>query len=646
MGRDHLTRLHDENGDGEADFYESFNHDLVILGQPHAYVMRLERLPDGSFVFLKSGEGPHGSSLLQLSADGTQLDVVARGFRHPFGIGAGPHGEITVADSEGNWVPSSKIDLITRGGFYGYLGAAADQGTSPPPLRPLCYLPKVADNASGGQFWHTSDRWGPYHRDGMFHFSWGRCTLHAVLEQQVGDVRQAATVEVPGVLLQAGPGEAEFSPRDGQLYVVGLDGWQTAATVDGSLERIRYTGKPVNLPTRFAAYEDGIELGFDEPLEQASLARSHAVEVEQWNYKWSSTYGSYHYSVTDPQRVGHDHAEVQRTTLSPDGKRLLVQMAGLRPVDQIQISLDVSTSGGKPLKAKVYGTINAVARRNAGNETGAEKDDTDHAMRRLLSKENIVAWCIVPFDARRRGPKERTAMLERLGIKRVAYDWRDEHIPQFDEELEAYKRHGISLHAFWMPVNTASPLDERHWPLVLDLAKRHDVKPELWVMLSDALVNSLPADTRAARAAEILAPAARAANDRGCRIGLYNHGGWFGEPDNQIAIIEALRKSGIKNVGIVYNFHHGHEHMPKFSELAKRMAPYLMTVNVNGMRAGGPKIVSFGQGDDNGRVERHMLQSLAAAGYSGPIGILGHREERDAEECLREGLEGIGRQLK
>lgn len=644
LGRDQLTRLHDENDDGEADFYESFNHDLVILGQPHAYVMRLERTPDGSFVFLKSGEGPHGSSMLQLSPNGEQLDVLARGFRHPFGIGAGPNGEITAADNEGNWVPSSKIDLITRGGFYGYLGAAAEQGASPPPLRPLCFIPKVADNACGGQFWNTSERWGPYHRGGMFHFSWGRCTLHAVLEQQTETIRQAATVEVPGVLLQSGPGEAEFNPTDGQLYVVGLDGWQTAATVDGSLERIRYTGKPVSLPSGFAAYEDGIELGFDEPLEQASFERSHAVEVEQWNYKWSSTYGSYHYSVKDPERVGHDRVEVQDTTLSTDGKRLFVHITGLQPVDQIQLSLDVTTATGKPLKTKVYGTINVVAKRPAGDSPTVESDETDAAMRRLLSKKNIVAWCIVPFDAKRRGPEERAAMLERLGIKRVAYDWRDEHVPQFDEELEAYKRHDISLHAFWMPVNTASPLDERHWPLVLDLAKRHNVKPELWVMLSDALVNEVPAETRAARAAEILAPAARAADRLGCRIGLYNHGGWFGEPDNQIAIIQAMQKLGIKNVGIVYNFHHGHEHTANFPALAKRMAPHLMTVNVNGMRAGGPKIVSFGEGDDNGGAERQMLKSLVAAGYSGPIGILGHREERDVEECLREGLEGISRQ--
>ena len=31
-----------------------------------------------------------GAALLQLSPDGARLDVLARGFRHPFGIGAGP----------------------------------------------------------------------------------------------------------------------------------------------------------------------------------------------------------------------------------------------------------------------------------------------------------------------------------------------------------------------------------------------------------------------------------------------------------------------------------------------------------------------------------------------------------------------------
>jgi hypothetical protein len=374
LGRDQLTRLHDENQDGEADFYESFNHDLICNGLPHAYAMRLERMPDGSFVFLKSGEGPHGSALLRVSADGSQLEVLARGFRHPFGIGAGPSGEITAADNEGNWVPASKIDLITPGGFYGFLGSAEVKGENPEPLRPLCYIPKAVDNSSGGQFWHTSDRWGPYHRCGMWHFSWGRCTLHAVLEQHAGGAAQAATVAIPGVRLQAGPGEAEFNPRDGQLYVVGLDGWQTAAAVDGTLERIRYNGKPVRLPSSFAAYEGGIEVGFDESVDPESLQRSDAIRVEQWNYKWTSTYGSYHFSVSHPDRVGHDRVAIDSATLSRDGKRLFIAIATLQPVDQIQISLDLQTVDGAPIMTTVYGTLNALPLRDANARTSVGGD--------------------------------------------------------------------------------------------------------------------------------------------------------------------------------------------------------------------------------------------------------------------------------
>ena len=32
----------------------------------------------------------------------------------------------------------------------------------------------------------------------------------------------------------------------------------------------------------------------------------------------------------------------------------------------------------------------------------------------LFAHENLVAWCIVPFDAQKRGPEARAAMLEKL----------------------------------------------------------------------------------------------------------------------------------------------------------------------------------------------------------------------------------------
>ena len=39
---------------------------------------------------------------------------------------------------------------------------------------------------------------------------------------------------------------------------------------------------------------------------------------------------------------------------------------------------------------------------------------------RPLAMDDLVAWCIVPFDSRKRTPEERIAMLERLGFKRYA----------------------------------------------------------------------------------------------------------------------------------------------------------------------------------------------------------------------------------
>ena len=47
-----------------------------------------------------------------------------------------------------------------------------------------------------------------------------------------------------------------------------------------------------------------------------------------------------------------------------------------------------------------------------------------------FAKDKLVAWCIVPFDAKQRGPAERAAMLKRLGLKRVAYDWRAKHVAE------------------------------------------------------------------------------------------------------------------------------------------------------------------------------------------------------------------------
>ena len=53
----------------------------------------------------------------------------------------------------------------------------------------------------------------------------------------------------------------------------------------------------------------------------------------------------------------------------------------------------------------------------------------------LFDKQNLAAWCIVPFDSVKRGPDARAAMVRGLGLTRVAYDWRAEHVPQPHERV-------------------------------------------------------------------------------------------------------------------------------------------------------------------------------------------------------------------
>jgi hypothetical protein len=74
-----------------------------------------------------------------------------------------------------------------------------------------------------------------------------------------------------------------------------------------------------------------------------------------------------------------------------------------------------------------------------------------NASSKLFNHTNLLAWCIVPFDSKKRGPEERATMLEKLGIKRLAYDYRAEHIPSFDAEMDAIQRHHIELVAWWFP---------------------------------------------------------------------------------------------------------------------------------------------------------------------------------------------------
>jgi sugar phosphate isomerase/epimerase len=253
----------------------------------------------------------------------------------------------------------------------------------------------------------------------------------------------------------------------------------------------------------------------------------------------------------------------------------------------------------------------------------------------LFGKDNLIAWCIVPFDAAKRTPEERAAMLNELGISRFAYDYRDQHIPTFKQEIGVLRDHGIELSAVWLWIEpVGDTLLNPASRAILDILEETATRTDLWVSFPASFFEGLTDEGKVERGAEAVGEVLKWAETNGCTLSLYNHGDWFGEPENQIRIIEAV---GSHKVRIVYNFHHGHHQVERFEPMFQRMLPYLSAININGMRVEGPKIITLGEGDR----ELEMMRIIRDSGYRGPIGIIGHTEGEDIGVVLQRNLTGL-----
>ena len=370
LGRDQITRLHDLTGDGEFDFYENFNNDVAVTPAFHEFAFDLQTDPDGNFYFVKGGgvraggsgfepRSPHQGCVLRVSKDGSKLDVYATGLRAPNGMGVSPTGQVTTGDNQGTWTPVCRINWVKQGGFYGVVDLAHRDPRPAQTDNPLCWLPTGIDNSAGAQVWVTSDKWGPF-QGHLLHTSYGQCALFKVLHEDAGNGEvQGGVVRFP-LKFDSGVMRGRVNPKDGQVYLAGLKGWQTNAAKDACFQRVRYTGKPANMPTGLKIKETGVEITFTDPLDAETANDADSYGVEQWNYVWSGEYGSPEVSAADPSKKEHDTVEVKSAKLSADGKTVFLEIPGIRPVMQMKIQINLDSADGRELEWEIYNTINRV----------------------------------------------------------------------------------------------------------------------------------------------------------------------------------------------------------------------------------------------------------------------------------------------
>jgi hypothetical protein len=273
---------------------------------------------------------------------------------------------------------------------------------------------------------------------------------------------------------------------------------------------------------------------------------------------------------------------------------------------------------------------------------GPQLAQSQSKKKNLFAKENLVAWCIVPFDSENRTPAQRIEMLKRLGFTQYAYDWRHQHISSFAEEIELAKNAGIKIMAVWIWIDKNSDrvgqLSEDN-EQVLNILKNSGLKTKLWVGFNNNFYADESDDLKVTKGVAMLNYLRDRTGSFVEGIALYNHGDWFGEPENEIRILKQLNSPFF---GMVYSFHHGHHQIESFPTMIKKMKPWLWTVNINGMKKDGPQILTIGSGDN----ELDMLKALEKAGYKGTIGILGHIETEDVEKVLQRNLDGLDKLQK
>jgi hypothetical protein len=179
--------------------------------------------------------------------------------------------------------------------------------------------------------------------------------------QEFEDVAQAAIIKLP-FDFRTGIMRARVNPADGQVYAVGLQGWNGGGRIGlrgNGVQRLRYTGKPFPMVSDCQVEAEGLRIDFNFPLDADSATDPTAYVVEHWNYLWRREYGSDMYSPRSDQ-PGIERLTVEAVSLAADGESVRLQIPDLIPVHQLHVILRIKSNDGLPLEEEIYWTINRL----------------------------------------------------------------------------------------------------------------------------------------------------------------------------------------------------------------------------------------------------------------------------------------------
>jgi putative heme-binding domain-containing protein len=356
--RDQIVCLRDFNGDGETDFYENFNNDHQVTEHFHEFAMGLQADSEGNFYYAKAARHglpavvPHHGTLLRVSKDGLQTEILATGFRASNGVCINPDGSFFLSDQEGFWTPKNRINWVKRGGFYGNMWGyhditdSSDTAMEPP----VCWITNAFDRSPAELVWATSTNpaWRPL-RGALLSLSYGNGKIFVVPHERIDGQMQGGVCALPIPPLPTGVMRGRFHPTNGHLYTCGLFAWAGDRTQPGGFYCIRATGKPMFLPVGLNARRRGLLITFTEPLDRESSCNPSCYTAKSWGLKRTAQYGSDHY---DERLV-----QITKATISGDGHAVFLEIPELRPNWCMEVTYAVRAKSGDLVEGVIHNTI-------------------------------------------------------------------------------------------------------------------------------------------------------------------------------------------------------------------------------------------------------------------------------------------------
>lgn len=372
FGKEGIVRLHDRNGDGEADYYENFCDLMQMPPESYAWAsdMVYSRADDSFIIALgaavnarpgitrpvangfRAGSN-HSGTIMRISRDGKRADIVATGFRMPY-LGFNPiTGELTATDQQGNYVSATPIYAVREGTYHG-VPATAHRDDNPIAETPLSWIPHRVDRSAGSQVWITSEEMGPLSGT-LVHFSFGRPGLFRVLTDTTEQGVQAGVVAVPAKF-QTPVSKGVIGPTDGQLYLAGFNLLGSSSEGVSAIQRLRYTGMPSYSASGLKIGSQGIIISFDSALDKSAATQVENYRIKRWNYRQTEEYGSGHYKLDG--NPGEEILPVLSAHLSADSKQVLLLIPDMNNVDQMEIQYMLKSAKGLVLEDAIWLTVN------------------------------------------------------------------------------------------------------------------------------------------------------------------------------------------------------------------------------------------------------------------------------------------------